>query len=202
MSRACRPPRPARPSPISPANARPRWSQRLLAAGAVLIGKTNLDQFATGLVGTRSPYGALRLRLQSRLHQRRLQFRFGGGGGGRPGRLRARHRHRRLGPRPRGLQPPVGLKPTKGRWSTRGVVPACRSLDCVSVFTATAADAARGRRGGRRVSTPRTRIPAGATGAAGAPRRASASASRAPTSCSCSATEVGPRLFRSATAHA
>ena len=116
--------------------------ERLIAAGAVLVGKTNLDQFATGLVGTRTPYGACGSRLQPRLHQRRLQLRSAvavaaglvafalGTDTAGSGRV------------PAALNHLVGLKPTKGRWSTRGVVPACRTLDCVTVLASTAADAA------------------------------------------------------------
>ena len=59
MSPACRPPRPALPSPTSRA-ASATVVERLVAAGAIVIGKTNLDQFATGLVGVRSPYGVPR----------------------------------------------------------------------------------------------------------------------------------------------
>ena len=118
--------------------------QRLLEAGAVWIGKTNLDQFATGLVGTRSPYGAP----ASCFAAERIS---GGSSSGsavvvvaRRRAVRARHRHRRLGPRAGRLQQLVGLKPTPG-----GSAPAawCRpaaALDCVSVFALTVDDAARG----------------------------------------------------------
>ena len=58
------------------ASPRP-WSQRLEAAGAILIGKTNLDQFATGLVGTRSPVRRLRQRLRCAVHLRRIELRLG-----------------------------------------------------------------------------------------------------------------------------
>ena len=75
--------------------------QRLLDAGAIYVGKTNLDQFATGLVGTRSPqYGACRNPIVARVHRRRLELGLGGGGRDRRGAARARHRHRRLGTRP------------------------------------------------------------------------------------------------------
>lgn len=117
--------------------------ERLVAAGAVLIGKTNLDQFATGLVGARSPYGAPRCVFNQ-------AFVSGGSSSGSSvavatglvafslgtdtagsGRVPAAFNHL------------VGLKPSKGRWSTRGLVPACRSLDCISVFAADLAGAAR-----------------------------------------------------------
>ena len=99
----CRPPRPARPSRYTPA-AHATVVQRLLDAGAILIGKTNLDQFATGLVGTRSPYGACRNAFDARLHLRRLELRARRSRWRRPGELRARHRHRRIGPRAGGVQ--------------------------------------------------------------------------------------------------
>ncbi|MGH8908336.1 MAG: allophanate hydrolase [Egibacteraceae bacterium] len=115
---------------------------RLLAAGALLVGKTNLDQFATGLVGTRSPYGTPRNPLDPRLApggsssgsavavaRGLVTFALGTDTAG-SGRV------------PAALCGIVGLKPTRSLISTRGVVPACRSLDCVSVFTRTAADAA------------------------------------------------------------
>ena len=78
--------------------------ERLVAAGAIPIGKTNLDQFATGLVGVRSPYGVPAQQLQSRLHPRRLELGFGGRGRGRARELQPRHRHRRLGARAGGVQ--------------------------------------------------------------------------------------------------
>ena len=80
--------------------------QRLIAAGAIPVGKTNLDQFATGLVGTRSPYGAVPQRLRPGLHRRRLQLGLGGGGGAGAGELLPRHRHRRLRSGAGGLQQP------------------------------------------------------------------------------------------------
>jgi allophanate hydrolase len=117
--------------------------ERLLAAGAVLIGKTNLDQFATGLVGSRSPYGACRS-----VYNR--DYVSGGSSSGSAVAVAAGLVAFALGTDtagsgrvPAAFNHLVGLKPTKGRWSTRGLVPACRSLDCVSVFTSSAADAAR-----------------------------------------------------------
>jgi allophanate hydrolase len=117
--------------------------QRLLEAGAILIGKTNLDQFAAGLVGTRSPYGAC-----AGVYNR--DYISGGSSAGSAVAVAAGLVAFSLGTDtagsgrvPAALNHLVGLKPTKGRWSARGVVPACRSLDCVSVFASTAADAAR-----------------------------------------------------------
>jgi allophanate hydrolase len=116
--------------------------ERLLAAGAVLIGKTNLDQFATGLVGSRSPYGAC-----ASVYNR--DYISGGSSSGSAVAVGAGLVALSLGTDtagsgrvPAALNHLVGLKPTKGRWSTRGVVPACRTLDCVSVFTTTTAEAA------------------------------------------------------------
>ncbi|MEV4630988.1 allophanate hydrolase [Micromonospora sp. NPDC049523] len=116
--------------------------RRLLDAGAILVGKTNLDQFATGLTGSRSPYG-------------RVESVFGGGlvaGGSSSGSavaVAAGSVTFALGTDtagsgrvPAALNGIVGLKPTRGLLSTSGVVPACRSLDCVSIFTAEVTDAA------------------------------------------------------------
>ena len=116
--------------------------ERLIAAGAVLIGKTNLDQFATGLVGARSPYGAC-----GSVYNR--AYLSGGSSSGSAVAVAAGLVAFALGTDtagsgrvPAAFNHLVGLKPTKGRWSTRGVVPACRSLDCVSVLASTAAEAA------------------------------------------------------------
>jgi allophanate hydrolase len=116
--------------------------QRLLLAGAVLLGKTNLDQFATGLVGTRSPYGAP----ASALAPERIS---GGSSSGSAVLVAGGHVPFSLGTDtagsgrvPAGFNQIVGLKPTPGRVSTAGVLPACRSLDCVSVFALTVEDAA------------------------------------------------------------
>ncbi len=113
----------------------------LLAAGAILVGKTNLDQFATGLVGTRSPYGAPRSVFSPRhvsggsssgsavaVASNLVSFALGTDTAG-SGRV------------PAAFNGIVGLKPTRGLLSTQGVVPACRSLDCVSVFAGDVADA-------------------------------------------------------------
>jgi allophanate hydrolase len=116
--------------------------QRLLDAGALWLGKTNLDQFATGLVGTRSPYGRPPA-WPTHAHQRRLQLRLGGGGGARawcPSRWAPTPPARAACPA--GFNGLVGLKPTPGRVSTAGVLPACRSLDCVSIFAHSVDDAA------------------------------------------------------------
>ncbi|MBD3642457.1 MAG: allophanate hydrolase [Marinobacter sp.] len=115
--------------------------ERLKAAGAVLIGKTNLDQFATGLVGTRSPYGAVPNAFDRKVvsggsssgsasvvARGLVPFSLGTDTAG-SGRV------------PAGLNNLVGLKPTKGMFSIRGVVPACRSIDCVSIFALTVNDA-------------------------------------------------------------
>jgi len=114
---------------------------KLRAAGAILIGKTNLDQFATGLVGTRSPYGAVTNSFNpayvsggsssgsaSVVARGLVPFSLGTDTAG-SGRV------------PAGFNNIVGLKPSKGWLSTTGLVPACRSLDCMSIFALTVADA-------------------------------------------------------------
>ena len=116
---------------------------RLEQAGAVLIGKTNLDQFATGLVGTRSPYGVPENPLAAgyipggsssgsavAVARGMVSFSLGTDTAG-SGRV------------PAGFNGIVGYKPTRGLLSTAGVVPACRTLDCVSVFAPSMADARR-----------------------------------------------------------
>jgi allophanate hydrolase len=115
--------------------------QRLLDAGAILIGKTNLDQFATGLVGARSPYGAPRCVFDDR-------YVSGGSSSGSAVAVAAGLVSFSLGTDtagsgrvPAGFNNLVGLKPTRGLLSTTGVVPACRTLDCVSVFAASVGDA-------------------------------------------------------------
>jgi allophanate hydrolase len=114
---------------------------RLLAAGAMLMGKTNLDQFATGLVGTRSPYGAPRSVFDSR-------YVSGGSSSGSAVAVAAGLVAFSLGTDtagsgrvPAAFNNIVGLKPSRGLVSTKGVVPACRTLDCVSVFARNVADA-------------------------------------------------------------
>jgi allophanate hydrolase len=116
--------------------------QRLLEAGAIPLGKTNLDQFATGLVGTRSPHGACRNSFNA-------EYISGGSSAGSAVAVATGLASFSLGTDtagsgrvPAAFNNLVGLKPSLGRLSTRGVVPACRSLDCVSVFALTAQDAA------------------------------------------------------------
>jgi allophanate hydrolase len=116
--------------------------QRLLDAGALWLGKTNLDQFATGLVGTRSPYG----RPACTDDPTRIS---GGSSAGSAVVVAAGLVPFALGTDtagsgrvPAGFNGLVGLKPTPGRVSTAGVVPACRSLDCVSIFAHSVDDAA------------------------------------------------------------
>jgi len=115
---------------------------KLIDAGAVCLGKTNLDQFATGLVGARSPYG----RPGSALAPDRIS---GGSSSGSAVAVARGDVAFALGTDtagsgrvPAGFNNIVGLKPTPGRVGTSGVVPACRSLDCVSIFALTVADAA------------------------------------------------------------
>jgi allophanate hydrolase len=116
--------------------------ERLLAAGAIVIGKTNLDQFATGLVGVRSPYGVPRNTFNP-------DYVPGGSSSGSAVAVAAGLASFSLGTDtagsgrvPAAFNNLVGLKPTRGLVSTRGVLPACRSLDCVSIFGLTAADTA------------------------------------------------------------
>jgi len=116
--------------------------QALLDAGAIAIGKTNLDQFATGLVGVRSPYGAPSSTFDPR-------YISGGSSSGSAVAVAAGVVSFALGTDtagsgrvPAAFNNLVGLKPTCGLLSTSGVVPACRSLDCVSIFALTAGDAA------------------------------------------------------------
>lgn len=117
--------------------------QKLLDAGAIPIGKTNLDQFATGLVGTRSPYGAC-------VNSFNADYISGGSSSGSAVAVATGLASFALGTDtagsgrvPAAFNNIIGLKPSLGRLSTRGVVPACRSLDCVSVFALTSEDAAR-----------------------------------------------------------
>lgn len=115
--------------------------RRLRDAGAILIGKTNLDQFATGLVGTRSPYGPVS-------NAFRAEFISGGSSAGSASVVARGLVPFSLGTDtagsgrvPASFNNIVGLKPTRGWLSTSGLVPACRTLDCVSVFALTVADA-------------------------------------------------------------
>jgi allophanate hydrolase len=115
--------------------------QRLVDAGAVVVGKTNLDQFATGLVGTRSPYGACTAVADpSRIS--------GGSSSGSAVAVALGIVPLALGTDtagsgrvPAAFNGLVGVKPTRGLISTRGVLPACRSLDCVTTLTRTVAQA-------------------------------------------------------------
>jgi len=115
--------------------------ERLVQAGAIVIGKTNLDQFATGLVGTRTPYGSCSSVFDARyisggsssgsavaVAKGQVAFSLGTDTAG-SGRI------------PAAFNALCGVKPTRGVLSTRGVVPACRSLDCVSIFSNNLADA-------------------------------------------------------------
>ena len=115
--------------------------ERLEKAGAVVLGKTNLDQFATGLVGVRSPYGIPRNALRTDLIP-------GGSSSGSATAVAAGIARFSLGTDtagsgrvPAGLNGIVGLKPTLGSLSATGVVPACRTLDTVSIFAGTVVDA-------------------------------------------------------------
>lgn len=114
---------------------------RLRAQGAIVIGKTNLDQFATGLNGTRSPYGTPRNALRGDLVP-------GGSSSGSASAVAAGIVPVALGTDtagsgrvPAGLQNIVGLKPSVGLVPSAGLVPACRTLDCISVFGLTVEDA-------------------------------------------------------------
>ena len=115
---------------------------RLLDAGAILVGKTNLDQFATGLVGVRSPYGVPGNTFDP-------SYIPGGSSAGSAVAVAAGMVSFSLGTDtagsgrvPAAFNNIVGLKPTRGLLSCRGVVPACRSLDCISIFALTIADTA------------------------------------------------------------
>lgn len=114
---------------------------RLVAAGAVPVGKANLDQFATGLVGVRSPYGECHNALKPELIS-------GGSSSGSAVSVALGMAAFSLGTDtagsgrvPAALNNLVGFKPPLGSWSTKGVVPACASLDCVTVFAHTLEDA-------------------------------------------------------------
>jgi allophanate hydrolase len=116
--------------------------QLLEQAGAIIVGKTNLDQFATGLVGVRSPYGEVANAFDP-------QYISGGSSSGSAVAVALGQVHLALGTDtagsgrvPAALNNLVGLKPTPGVISTSGVVPACRSIDCVSILARTVADAA------------------------------------------------------------
>jgi allophanate hydrolase len=115
--------------------------ERLLAAGAMVIGKTNLDQFATGLVGVRSPYGIPRNTFDPTMVP-------GGSSSGSAVAVAGGLVSFALGTDtagsgrvPAAFNNLVGLKPTRGLLSNRGMVPACRSIDCISIFALTVPDA-------------------------------------------------------------
>jgi allophanate hydrolase len=115
--------------------------QALIEAGAIPVGKTNLDQFATGLVGTRSPYGACKNSIDP-------DYISGGSSSGSAVSVALKMAVFSLGTDtagsgrvPAAFNNLVGLKPSKGVLSTSGVVPACRSLDCVSIFAKNTEDA-------------------------------------------------------------
>ncbi len=115
--------------------------RRLLDAGAICLGKTNMDQFAAGLVGTRSPYGACRNAFNP-------EFISGGSSSGSAVAVARGQVSFALGTDtagsgrvPAAFNNLIGYKPTRGLLPTSGVVPACHSLDCVSIFSHTVADA-------------------------------------------------------------
>ncbi len=127
------------------AEYKPEWNayvvQQLMEAGAIIIGKTNLDQFATGLTGTRSPYGVCRNALDPR-------YISGGSSSGSAVAVALGLVSFALGTDtagsgrvPAALNNIVGLKPTRGLLSNSGVMPASASLDCVSIFSLTVEDA-------------------------------------------------------------
>src|ERR1700722_20119487 len=119
--------------------------KRLCDAGAIAVGKTNLDQFATGLVGTRSPFGPCANAFNP-------NYISGGSSSGSAVAVAAGLVSFALGtdtagsgrvPAALALNNSVGLNPPPGLLSTRGVAPACRSIDCVSIFSLTCDDAAK-----------------------------------------------------------
>ncbi|WP_028550237.1 allophanate hydrolase [Paenibacillus sp. UNC451MF] len=109
--------------------------ERLIDAGAIPLGKTNLDQFATGLIGTRSPYGETHNALRPELIS-------GGSSSGSAVAVARGHAAFSLGTDtagsgrvPAALNRLVGYKPSLGTWPSSGLVPACASLDCITVFS-------------------------------------------------------------------
>jgi len=124
----------ADPRNTAPASTSAHVVQRLVSSGAVPLGKTNLDQYATGLVGTRSPYGASPSVFSS-------SHVSGGSSSGSAGVVARGEVDFALGTDtagsgrvPAAFNGLVGIKPSRGLVSTRGVLPACRSLDCVTVL--------------------------------------------------------------------
>jgi allophanate hydrolase len=115
--------------------------QKLIDAGAIPIGKTNLDQFATGLVGTRSPYGACKNSINP-------AYISGGSSAGSAVSVALNMASFSLGTDtagsgrvPAAFNNLVGVKPSLGLVSTTGILPACRTLDCVSIFAKNVTDA-------------------------------------------------------------
>jgi allophanate hydrolase len=144
--------------------------RRLRDAGASVLGKTNLDQFACGLNGTRSPYGAVPNAFDPALHLRRLELGVGLRGGDGQADFALGTDTAGSGRVPAGLNNIVGLKPSAGLISARGVVPAAQSVDCVSIFAGTVGLAARVLR--RRMGpTCTTRIRAARAGRRALPAR-------------------------------
>lgn len=128
--------------------------ERLLSAGAICMGKTNLDQFATGLVGVRSPYGACSSVANA-------EYISGGSSSGSAVAVALEQVSFSLGTDtagsgrvPAAFNAIVGLKPTRGLLSTSGVVPACRTLDCVTIFTRAGGGCRRGSGTGLRYRGP------------------------------------------------
>jgi allophanate hydrolase len=114
---------------------------RLKAAGAIIIGKNNLDQFATGLVGVRSPYGIPRNLFDAKLIPGGSSSGSGAAVGAGIVPLALGTDTAGSGRVPAAFGNVVGLKPSLGLVSTAGLVPACRTLDCISVFALTTDDA-------------------------------------------------------------
>ena len=163
------------PTLTTPATRHAAAVEQLVAAGAIPIGKTNMDQFATGLVGTRSPYGACHC-VDSEDHI------SGGSSSGSAVAVAAGVVPFALGTDtagsgrvPAAFNGIVGVKPTRGLVSVRGVMPACPSLDCVSIFAPTVSLARTRARGRRRL---RPRGPVVATAAQSAAGRDSAGDAR------------------------
>ncbi len=134
------------PEPLYTAKKTALAVQNLLEAGAILIGKANLDQFATGLVGVRSPYGAPRCVFDK-------DYVSGGSSSGSAVAVAAGLATFSLGTDtagsgrvPAGFNNIVGIKPTRGLLSTSGVFPANKTLDCLSIFALSAGDGDRVRR--------------------------------------------------------
>ena len=115
--------------------------QKILDAGAICVGKTNLDQFAAGLVGVRSPYGVCKNAIDGDISGGSSSGSAVAVAAGVGGSFSLGTDTAGSGRVPAAFNNIIGLKPTRGLMSTAGVVPACRSLDCVSVFALTCGDA-------------------------------------------------------------